>query len=380
MAASEYSDRPTLTEVHVVDVPVEPLVGVLPSGDKDKPILKMNGDGEASNGRHLSLSEPPRRLADPSGIKIGKYEIPPYVVAPVCVLLMAAVAIVLMFTAPVVNKNPRPWDYISALVGWIYFLAWGVSFLPQLYFNMRRWSVEGQSFEFVTLNIVGFACYSTYTLCFYANNTVQEMYRDRHDGMSNTVALNDVVFAVYALACCVLNGVQIIFMDRGGQRLSIVAVVLICLIIFVVLLWTFLILGGVRKTRVFNYLDLLYGLSMIKLGISIVKYWPQIYLNYKRKCTIGWNIWNVLLDFTGGILSIVQQVMDSWVTGNWQGMTGNPVKFALGSVSVLYDIVFFVQHFVLYRKNNKEFAASDDFREGVDSQQQREDSAARPEV
>ncbi|ORC87082.1 cystinosin [Trypanosoma theileri] len=371
------SDKPAPTVETTVVLPVEPMIDERPAEDEVTPIHKMDHDVNLSNGGHSSLAESPRKLADPSGIKIWKYEIPTRIVAPVCAFLMLGLSVILTFTAPVVNANPKPWNYISALIGWIYFLAWGVSFLPQLYFNFRRWSVEGQSFEFVTLNIIGFACYSTYTLCFYANSAVQEMYRERHDGMSNTVALNDVVFAVYALTCCIVNGVQIIFMDRGGQKLSIFAIGLICLIIFVILLWTFLIVGGVKKTHVFNYLDLLYGLSMIKLGISIVKYLPQIYLNYKRKCTIGWNIWNVILDFTGGILSIVQQVMDSWVTGNWEGMTGNPVKFALGSVSILYDVVFLVQHFVLYRQNNKDFAASDDCTEAVDSRQQSEESVVR---
>ncbi|KEG08328.1 putative cystinosin [Trypanosoma grayi] len=316
----------------------------------------VSGGGDMTPSDEKDPGEAPRVLADPSGIKIGKYEIPSGVVAMVSTVLMAGAAVLLTFVAPVVNANPYPWDYISALIGWIYFLAWGVSFLPQLYYNVRRWSVEGQSFDFVSLNTVGFMCYSTYNLCFYANEAVQEMYENRYNGASNTVAVNDVVFAVYALTCCLTNGLQIIFFDRGGQTVSLVARVLIGVIFFVILLWTFLIVGGVKTTAFFNYLDLLYGLSMIKLGISIVKYWPQIYLNYKRKTTIGWNIWNVVLDFTGGFLSIAQQLMDSWVTGNWTGMTGNPVKFALGSVSMIYDVVFFVQHFVLYRENNKAFA------------------------
>ncbi|KAF8302769.1 putative cystinosin [Trypanosoma cruzi] len=343
----------------MTSVPVDSPHNDLHRDEKCDHSLERNKHSDKEPHENDDVNAEHNLLADPSGIKLGKYVIPPRVVAPICALLIVAGGVLFAFTTPIKNNDPKPWDRISALIGWIYFLAWGVSFLPQLYFNTRRWSVVGQSFEFVYLNIVGFLCYSVYTLCFYANNNVNNMYKDRHNGSSNNVALNDVVFAVYALVCCLLNGLQIIFFDRGGQKMSILATGLIVLIFFVIVLWTCLIAGGVKRDVFFNYLDLLYGLSLIKLGISIVKYVPQVYLNYKRKCTIGWNIWNILLDFTGGILSILQEVIDSWVTSDWDGMTGNPVKFALGSVSILYDLVFFVQHFLLYNENNKRLALPD---------------------
>ncbi len=41
-----------------------------------------------------------------------------------------------------------------------------------------------------------------------------------------------------------------------------------------------------------------------------------------------------------------------WVPGqrlqDWSPVTGNPVKFGLGSVSMLFDVIFMVQHYVLY--------------------------------
>ncbi len=57
----------------------------------------------------------------------------------------------------------------------------------------------------------------------------------------------------------------------------------------------------------------------------------------------------ILLDFFGGILSISQQGIDSWIQGDWSGITGNPVKFALGNVSMIYDSIFMTQHYILYR-------------------------------
>ena len=42
-----------------------------------------------------------------------------------------------------------------------------------------------------------------------------------------------------------------------------------------------------------------------------IKLWISIISNYKRKSTIGWNIHNILLDFTGGAFSFGQNIIDS---------------------------------------------------------------------
>ena len=39
------------------------------------------------------------------------------------------------------------------------------------------------------------------------------------------------------------------------------------------------------------------------------RYVPQAYMNFRRKSTVGWSIGNILLDFTGGSLSIIQVMM-----------------------------------------------------------------------
>jgi cystinosin len=73
-----------------------------------------------------------------------------------------------------------------------------------------------------------------------------------------------------------------------------------------------------------------------------------VWLNYRRQSTEGWNMHNVLLDFGGGALSLVQLVMDGAATRDWSAVTGNPVKFGLGSASMLFDVIFMAQHWLLY--------------------------------
>ncbi len=46
-----------------------------------------------------------------------------------------------------------------------------------------------------------------------------------------------------------------------------------------------------------------------KAAITLIKYSPQVYLNYKNKSTVGWSISNVLLDFTGGVFSLLQLII-----------------------------------------------------------------------
>lgn len=59
------------------------------------------------------------------------------------------------------------------------------------------------------------------------------------------------------------------------------------------------------------------------------------------------------MDLLGGVLSIAQLVIDSSLQGDWSGLIGNPVKLGLGNVSIVFDLVFMVQHYILYRGAGK---------------------------
>lgn len=100
-------------------------------------------------------------------------------------------------------------------------------------------------------------------------------------------------------------------------------------------------------------------------------------MNYQRKSTVGWSIGNILLDFTGGILSVLQMILDAYnfsrylcqctfksevlkvkcnsyiyyfpFIDDWSSIFGDPTKFGLGMLSVIFDIFFMVQHYILYR-------------------------------
>jgi cystinosin len=72
----------------------------------------------------------------------------------------------------------------------------------------------------------------------------------------------------------------------------------------------------------FSWLSFVYVMSYLKLITTILKYIPQVYLNYALKSTIGWHIQNVILDFTGGILSIGQLILDAFNMDDLSGIKG----------------------------------------------------------
>jgi cystinosin len=200
----------------------------------------------------------------------------------------------------------------------------------------------GLSFDFISLNLLGFTCYSAYNCALFYSPSVRAEYLEQY-GSYPAVQTNDVFFGLHAIAATLVTIVQMFVYERGEQRVSRPAVAFL-----VALLLSIVIAGGLVAAGTITMLTFLLTLSYLKLAISITKYTPQAILNYQRKSTVGWSIHNVLLDFAGGSLSVAQLVMDCLYTNDWSGVRGDPVKFGLGFTSMVFDVVFFTQHYFLY--------------------------------
>ena len=83
-------------------------------------------------------------------------------------------------------------DIFTQIVGWIYFLAWSISFYPQIILNFKRRSVVGLNFDFLALNILGHSCYAVFNLYLYTSKNVQQQYYVQHPHGVLPVLLNDV--------------------------------------------------------------------------------------------------------------------------------------------------------------------------------------------
>ena len=230
-----------------------------------------------------------------------------------------------------------------------------VSFYPQVISNFKRKSTAGLSVDFCVLNVIGFAFYTAYSASLYWSPTIQQLYKERYGPDAEiTVQSNDVAFAIHALVLSLITLIQIIYYNSQNRTFSETEVsgpilLVIAGIAIVCVVYPFLaMVGHVLHIGSLNMLDYLYLLSYIKIFISLIKYMPQVVLNFKRKSTVGWSIWNILLDLTGGILSDLQLVLDCADLHDFSGITHNKVKLALGSLSIVFDLIFIMQHYILY--------------------------------
>jgi len=266
-------------------------------------------------------------------------------------------------------------EVLSLLFGWVYFACWSLSFYPQPLLNFRRRSTSGTTVDFPLINSLGpcdadtssrrcthkrgagFLAYFVSNCAFYYSPVIRDQYARRHNGLTPTVQFNDIAFALHGFVVSCVTASQYIpsawgFAPAVGQKPS----------RFILGIFSGCIVGVAGVVAIvaarqgedtdprsgWCWLDAVYAVSYVKLLVTLIKYTPQIVANARNRSTKGWSIAQILLDFSGGILSISQQSIDSYLQRDWSGLTGNPVKFALGNVSMLYDLVFITQHYVLY--------------------------------
>lgn len=218
---------------------------------------------------------------------------------------------------------------------------------------------------------LGFFAYLVSNLAFYYSDLIRAQYGARHKGLTPTVRFNDITFAAHSLLLSLVTTSQYLsprlwgFRPSIGNRPSRFILGIFFGSVAGVIVVIFVVLGSPQRDSAEDavgawvWLDAIYAVSYVKLVITLIKYTPQVIVNYRNRSTTGWSIWQILLDFSGGILSIAQQGIDSYLQGDWSGITGNPVKFALGNVSMMYDLVFMTQHYVLYPDTGSETGASD---------------------
>lgn len=143
---------------------------------------------------------------------------------------------------------------ISSVIGWCYFVAWSISFYPQIYTNFRRKSVIGLNFDFISLNVVGFVLYAIFNVGLYFipeiqvpfsfahmlewrwiaqalawsylqlncfSSCLQDEYSQRFPRSLNPVQLNDVFFSCHAMFATIITICQCFAYDVSTKTSSI---------------------------------------------------------------------------------------------------------------------------------------------------------------
>ena len=193
---------------------------------------------------------------------------------------------------------------------------------------------------------MGWSFYSAYLVSMYYNKEIQILYAERFSNES-TVQSNDVAFSVHAMILSFIYLVQIVYYGethslplKPGTWLLVLGMGIPSAVVPI------LIYGGYLDDSA--WLDYFYILSFFKICCTLTKYSKQVVLNWKRKSTSGWNIWYNFLECSGGSLSMLQIVLDSYDMQDITGITGNLAKFALGFATIFFDALFFTQHYILY--------------------------------
>ncbi|KAM3562036.1 hypothetical protein MY1884_002032 [Beauveria asiatica] len=242
---------------------------------------------------------------------------------------------------------------VSAIIGWAYTLCWGVSFYPLLLSNIRRRSTEGVSIDFCLLNMLGMAAYATYNVVFFFSPVVRRQYAERNpENPTPMVQPNDVAYTLHGLA--ISSTIYSQFYPRlwGFYTTRPVKISLWCSVTFwasiLAALLGILAASASPDSQSWMWLDVVYLVGNFKTLLTLLKYLPQVWLNYRRKSTQGLPPLPFALDIGGATLSLLQLLIDV-AYSNQSAALANPVKLVLSNLLIFFDAVLLFQRFVLYR-------------------------------
>lgn len=251
----------------------------------------------------------------------------------------------------------------SAALGWGYFTAWSLSFWPQILENQRTRRVDGLSADYLLYSLVGYCAYALYNGALGFNDDIRGAYAALHGGALPDVAAADFAFAAHAVVATLVVAAQYATMRRPGQDAGVSPVA-----------------AGVAATALLAaalgaaqagaacapadggcaaWLPLLVLLGGTKVAMTLVKYTPQVLHNHARRSTEGWSLANVLLDLSGGALSLAQVGLDAWARHDLSVVTGSPAKLWIAALSLGYDAIFIAQAYWLYRDSDRNNGGAD---------------------
>ncbi|XP_009766819.1 cystinosin homolog [Nicotiana tabacum] len=239
--------------------------------------------------------------------------------------------------------NSIPLEVLYNTLGWIAFFSWSISFYPQVILNFRRKSVVGLNFDFVVLNLTKHSSYLIYNASMFFSSAVQMQYRQKY-GYNEMipVAANDVAFSVHAVLLTAFTLFQIAIYDRGNQKVAKTSIAIVSVAWLTVAVCVFVALPS------HSWLWLVSCFNTLQVVMTVIKYIPQAIMNFQRKSTIGFSIGNILLDLLGGLTNYGQMAVQSIDQNSWVNFYGNIGKTLLSLISIFFDILFILQHYVLY--------------------------------
>lgn len=238
------------------------------------------------------------------------------------------------------NSRQSAGRLASSMIGWAYFCAWVISFFPQVLLNQRRQSVAGLSRDMVALATFGFVCYLSYNAALYDPASAAAKEYAARFGRSSAVTPPDVAFSAFGVGMNLIIIMQMIAFDpHGWWGLSLLWACTLGVLVAAAAGCAVAAAAGSL-----SWLDYVTALSWVKLAATLVKYAPQVVLNFRRRGTGGFHVLGVTLDLSGSVLSLAQLGLDCALAGSFSLVVGDPAKFGLGLLTMVYDVALIVQH------------------------------------
>ena len=181
---------------------------------------------------------------------------------------------------------------------------------------------SGLSPDFTVVNPIGFLALTIWNWGVYFSPVARTEYQNRHHGHQPQISKSDLAFSLHALIASTATLLQVVYYWRKNKNVQedpadeerrlllkdssrfglststlrpsfpisiLVAVLVIAAFISAAFVW-----AGKQE-----FLDWLYFVSTIKLIISLVKYLPQILLNYRLKQVSG---------YANGVVNLVSRI------------------------------------------------------------------------
>lgn len=214
--------------------------------------------------------------------------------------------------------------------------------------------------DFLYLNIVGYVALVSSMCLILFNTEVRQQFFDMH-GYFPLLTKIDLVYSAHGL---LLTSVSIsqLFLSCWGFKKRTTSSKRITRIIITFVLSTIAILYSIvgttkitslhdsntdqKSLQAFTLLDLAVMLSYIKIFLSLIKYIPQLLHNHRRKSVLGFSMFTIFLDCTGGILSVSQLFLDAYIATGHLSMDiliSNGGKLWLSFVTLFFDGCFVYQ-------------------------------------
>ena len=227
-------------------------------------------------------------------------------------------------------KNTRLVLTVSNAVGWICSVLWTGSLATLAWSNEKAKSTAGITPDMVLYNLIGLLGWNIFSVYFYV-----------HDELGVPVFIQDICYSTTSYAVVLWFVTQMV---RFGTAPFTLFAKFYCMVLFI-----FVANSAIDTKFGENMPEFVSVLGRLHLACAVVKYMPQVKYNYVRKSTEGYSIVAVWMDFGGAMLLLLQMFFDGIIRHKWSLMiTLNVPKFALCCEVILFNIVYAVQHYILY--------------------------------